>query len=105
MNFSALGQLVSRSQQRINIILHAACQRAGLRKIGWHTLRHTFASHLVMKGVPLKSVQELMRHATITMTMRYTHLSPTINREAVKELDELYQKREFMATAHQRHTP
>ena len=35
----------------------------GLRKIGWQVLRHTFASHLVMKGVPLKAVQELMGHA------------------------------------------
>jgi site-specific recombinase XerD len=33
------------------------------------TLRHTFASNLVMRGVPLKAVQELMRHATIEMTM------------------------------------
>src|SRR5437870_2631049 len=34
-----------------------ACKKAGLRKISWHVLRHTFASHLVMKGVPLKAVQ------------------------------------------------
>jgi site-specific recombinase XerD len=37
---------------------------------------HTFASHLVMKGVPLKAVQELMSHATIDMTLRYSHVSP-----------------------------
>ncbi|NRD62034.1 tyrosine-type recombinase/integrase [Corallococcus exiguus] len=34
-------------------------------------VRHTFASHLVMRGVPLKAVQELLGHATIDMTMRY----------------------------------
>jgi site-specific recombinase XerD len=42
-----------------------ACKNAGLRRISWHVLRHTFPSHLVMKGVPLKAVQELMSHATI----------------------------------------
>src|SRR5712672_1495501 len=64
-----------------------ACKRAGLRPISWHVLRHTFASHLVMRGVPLKAVQELMGHATIEMTMRYAHLSPDVRRSAVQLLD------------------
>ena len=67
--------------------LWRACKRAGLRRIGWHVLRHTFASHLVMRGAPLKAVQELLGHATIMMTMRYAHLAPEIAREAVKLLD------------------
>jgi integrase len=67
--------------------LWRACKRAGLRRIGWHVLRHTFASHLVMRGVPLKAVQELLGHATIDMTMRYAHLAPDVSREAVKLLD------------------
>ncbi|WP_237081158.1 tyrosine-type recombinase/integrase [Myxococcus xanthus] len=41
---------------------------AGIRPIDWHTRRHTFASHLAMRGVPLKAVQELMGHATSKMT-------------------------------------
>jgi site-specific recombinase XerD len=61
-------------------------QAPGLRRIGWHALRHTFASHLVMRGVPLKAVQELMGHATIEMTMRYAHLSPDVRRSAVQML-------------------
>ena len=67
--------------------LWRACQRAGLRRISWHVLRHSFASHLAMRGVPLKVVQELLGHATMDMTMRYAHLSPNIPREAVKALD------------------
>lgn len=67
--------------------LWRASERAGLRRIGWHVLRHSFASHLVMRGVPLKAVQELLGHATIEMTMRYSHLSPTVCREAVRALD------------------
>ncbi|MSP59835.1 MAG: hypothetical protein EXR72_05745, partial [Myxococcales bacterium] len=64
-----------------------ACKRAGLRRIGWHVLRHTFASHLAMRGVPLKAVQDLLGHATIEMTMRYAHLAPVVHRVAVEQLD------------------
>jgi site-specific recombinase XerD len=67
--------------------LWRACKRAGLRRIGWHVLRHSFASHLVMRGVPLKVVQELMGHATVEMSMRYAHLSPNVPRDAVRVLD------------------
>jgi integrase len=67
--------------------LRRACKRAGIRRVGWHVLRHTFASHLVMRGVPLRVVQELLGHATIEMTMRYAHLSPSVPREAVNLLD------------------
>ena len=69
--------------------LWRACRKAGLRQIGWHVLRHTFASHLVMRGAAMKVVQELLGHATIEMTMRYAHLSPDVPRHAVKLLDGL----------------
>ncbi len=67
--------------------LWRACKKAGLRRIGWHVLRHTFASHLVMLGAPLKAVQELLGHATIEMTMRYAHLSPDARHAAARLLD------------------
>lgn len=60
---------------------------AGLRTTGWHVLRHTFASHLVMHGVPLPSVQALMGHSTIHMTMRYAHVAPDHLRAAVIHLE------------------
>jgi hypothetical protein len=53
------------------------------RRIGWHALRHSFASHLMMRGAPIRGVQELLGHATIEMTMRYAHMSPNVTRELV----------------------
>lgn len=60
-------------------------------KIGsftWHCLRHTFASRLVMAGVDIRTVQELMGHKGIAMTVRYSHLAPTHTLAAVERLSE-----------------
>ena len=51
-----------------------------------HTLRHTFASHLVMQGVDLPTVQKLMGHADIQTTMIYAHLAPDHLANAVEKL-------------------
>lgn len=64
-------------------ILKRVQKKAGLRKIGWHTLRHTFATHLVARGAPLRIVQELLGHSSITMTMRYTHVAAPNLRAAI----------------------
>ena len=61
--------------------------RAGLRRIGWHTLRHTFASHPVMRRARLTAVRELLGHSTIEMTMRYSHRSPDVRKDAVRLVD------------------
>lgn len=52
----------------------------------WHDLRHTFASRLVMNGVDILSVNKLMRHGTLQVTMRYAHLSNTHLQRAVERL-------------------
>ncbi len=66
-------------------IYEPALKQAGIEGATWHTLRHTFASRAVMAGVDIRSVQELMGHSTITMTMRYAHLSPAHLRTAVNK--------------------
>lgn len=59
----------------------------GVLDIGWHTFRHTFASHLVMKGVPLATVAELLGHSSIKMTMRYSHLLKDHVKASINKLD------------------
>jgi integrase len=49
-----------------------------------HTLRHTFASWLAINGTPLHTIQELLGHGDLRMTLRYAHLSPAHLREAVE---------------------
>ena len=63
-----------------------ALEQAKINGVTWHTLRHTFASRLVMAGVDLKTVQELMGHKTIAMTARYAHLAPTHKLQALETL-------------------
>lgn len=52
-----------------------------------HTLRHTCASRLAMAGVPLAVIQQWLGHATITTTMRYAHLCPSVLSVATEALD------------------
>jgi site-specific recombinase XerD len=52
-----------------------------------HILRHTFCSHLAMKGVPVRAIQELAGHRDISTTMRYMHLSPNALEDAIRMLD------------------
>jgi integrase len=67
----------------------SALKRAGIVDFRFHDLRHTFASQLIMKGGTLKDVQELLGHKTMTMTLRYAHLTQEHKRKAVNLLNGL----------------
>ncbi len=67
----------------------AALRRAGIVNFKFHDLRHTFASHMVMRGASLKEVQEILGHKTMTMTLRYAHLSQEHKKKAVNLLNGL----------------
>lgn len=65
-------------------------EKASLVDFLWHDLRHTFASRLVMGGVPLAAVKDYMGHQSITMTTRYSHLSPSTHTKAVETMMGFY---------------
>lgn len=59
------------------------------QRVCFHTLRHTFASWLALQGTDIYRIKELMRHKTITQTMRYAHLIPGATKDAVEGLARL----------------
>ena len=65
-----------------------ALRKAHIIDFHFHDLRHTFASRLVMSGVDLATIQKLLGHKTINMTLRYAHLSNIHLKDAVNILDE-----------------
>jgi integrase len=76
------------SHSIVKDVVPSTCRRSGLAKrITTHGLRHSFASQLVMRGASLRAVQELLGHESIEMTLRYSHLTPDVKREAVRLLD------------------
>jgi integrase len=68
---------------------HTALKKAGIKDFHWHDLRHTSASHLLMRGASMKAVQEHLGHTTIAMTQRYSHLSRDFQKEEVNRLNGL----------------
>jgi site-specific recombinase XerD len=75
------------TRQIVQNRMKLAARRAKVRR-GVHILRHTFCSHLSMRGAPAKAIQELAGHADLTMTQRYMHLSPAALDAAISLLEQ-----------------
>jgi integrase len=71
-------------------VIQNHAKRAATRahvKAGVHILRHTFCSHLAMKGAPARTIQELAGHVDLSTTQRYMHLTPSAKHEAIRLLE------------------
>jgi integrase len=73
----------------VKVSFSAGVRRANIHDLRFHDLRHTFASHFVMRGGSLKDLQEILGHKTMTMTLRYSHLSQDHKMKAINLLNGL----------------
>jgi site-specific recombinase XerD len=67
-------------------VIEKIMEKLEMRRIHNHVLRHTFASHAVMCGIPIRQVQEWLGHSNITQTMRYSHLAKSVGDEMIQRL-------------------
>jgi len=74
------------TRDRVIKAVRGAQRVAGIEQ-GVHILRHTFCSHLAMRGAPARAIQELAGHADLSTTQRYMHLSPAATEDAIRLLD------------------
>src|SRR5258705_12219764 len=74
------------TQKMVQGLMRKVAKRAHVQK-GVHILRHTFCSHLAMKGAPARAIQELAGHRDLSTTLRYMHLSPAALDAAIRLLE------------------
>lgn len=75
------------TQKVAQCIVRRAARKANVTPEGIHVLRHTFCSHLAMRGAPARAIQELAGHKDLSTTQRYMHLSPAATASAIRLLD------------------
>ena len=76
------------TQDMVSDHVRRAARRAHVAATGAHRLRHTFCSHLAMRGAPARAIQELAGHQDLSTTQRYMHLSPAAIEGAIRLLEQ-----------------
>ena len=76
------------TQTMVQDLVRHAASRAHLPKAGVHMLRHTFCSHLAMRGAPARAIQQLAGHMDLKTTQRYMHLSRSATVDAIRLLEQ-----------------
>ncbi len=81
------------SQKGVQWVVHEATRKSGiLKQVTVHTLRHTYATHLLEDGLDIVSIKELLGHSFIETTMVYLHVAQAGRRPPFSPLDKLYEK-------------
>jgi len=88
--FAGRGKATGKPFDDVRTSFRNALVRAGITEFRFHDLRHTAASHMVMAGIPMKTVGEILGHSTPVMTERYSHLTPEHKRRAIEILSTCY---------------
>lgn len=88
--FPGRDKIAPMTTRQFNRLCHEAAGLAGLPKwVAPHTLRHSFATHLLEKNIDVRVIQVLLGHANLTTTSRYTHVAANIIRQVMSPLDQL----------------